>query len=184
MDEVTEKISEGAHSVQAQCQKYFDLIEGGICIVPADGTERIVFANQKAAALYGCEDAEDFLHAFSSDYRNLVEEADYKPLSELAGDHPEHFLLSFHYRTKEWHFRKAEGVGSLKDTPFGKAYVLLLFSAEQISSDLKGQDFTGVLGMHDFFQEALRQAKERLSLPAVRALCPVSLDLTNFKEYN
>ena len=38
--------------------------------------------------------------------------------------------------------------------------------------------------MHDFFHEALRQAQERLSLPAVRALCPVCLDLTNFKEYN
>ncbi|SFO24812.1 diguanylate cyclase (GGDEF) domain-containing protein [Eubacterium pyruvativorans] len=184
MDEVRENIPADPHPVPAQCQKYFDLIEGGICIVPADGTERIVFANQKAAALYGCEDAEDFLQTFSSDYRNLVEEGGYKPLSELAGAHPEHFLLSFHYRTKERHFRKADGVGSLKDTPFGKAYVLLLFSAEQISSDLKAQNFTGVLGMHDFFHEALRQAQERLSLPAVRALCPVCLDLTNFKEYN
>ena len=73
MDEVRENIPAGPHPVPAQCQKYFDLIEGGICIVPADGTERIVFANQKAAALYGCEDAEDFLQTFSSDYRNLVE---------------------------------------------------------------------------------------------------------------
>ena len=170
--------------IQGQCQQYFDLVEGGICIVLADGSERIVFANGKMTSLYECEGVDDFLLLCSSNFRNLVEEEDYRPLSEIAVNHPEHFSLSFHYQTRGRHFRKAEGVGSLKETPFGQAYVLLLFSAEQVSSDLKGEDKTGVLGMHDFFKEALRQAEKRVSRPEIRALCPVCFDLTSFKEYN
>ena len=169
---------------QRQCQQYFDLVEGGVCFVLADGTERIVFANGKMASLYECEDVDDFLLLCSSNFRNLMEEEDYSSLLEIAANHPEHFSLSFHYQTKGRHFRKAEGVGSLKETPFGQAYVLLLFSAEQLSSDLKGEDKTGVLGMHDFFKEALRQAEQRMSHPEVRAFCPVCFDLTSFKEYN
>lgn len=169
---------------QKQFQQYFDLVEGGICIVLADGTERVVFANKKAASLYECEDAKDLLLLCASNFRNLMEEEDYRPLSETSREHSEHFPFSFHYQTKGRHFRKAEGVGSLKDTPYGRAYVLLLFSSEQVASDLKGQDKTGVLGMHDFFKEALRQAEQRMSHPEVRAFCPVCFDLTSFKEYN
>ncbi|WP_194608894.1 EAL domain-containing protein [Clostridium vitabionis] len=160
------------------------MIEGGVCIILADGTEKVVFANGKAASLYECADAEDFLSFVSSGFRSLMEEEDYRPLAEMADGHPEHFPLSFQYRTKKGHFRKAEGVGSLRDTPFGRAYVLLLFSAEQIASDRRGLDKTGVLGAHDFFEEARKQATEQRALPSVRALCPVSLDLTSFKEYN
>ncbi len=39
-------------NVQAQLQQYYDLLNGGICFVLADGTERIAFANQKMASLY------------------------------------------------------------------------------------------------------------------------------------
>ena len=170
--------------LREQCHQYFDMIEGGVCIVTADGTERIVFANGKAASLYECADAEDFLSFVSSGFRSLMEEEDYRPLAEMADGHPEHIPLSFQYRTKKGHFRKAEGVGSLRDTPFGRAYVLLIFSAEQIASDQRGLDKTGVLGAHDFFEEARKQATEQRALPSVRALCPVSLDLTSFKEYN
>ena len=171
-------------NVQEQLQQYYDLLDGGVCLVLADEAEQIAFANQKMASLYECEDAQEFLQTFSTSYRNLMEEEDYRPLAELSGEHPEHFPFSFHYRTKAGHFRKAQGVGSLKDTPVGRAYVLMIFSAEQIASDLKGNDNTGVLGMHDFFKEAAHQAEKRMSQPAVRALCPVCFDLTSFKEYN
>ena len=184
MNEVLTNMPEQDDHLQAECRQYFNLIEGGICLVRTDGTERIVFANEKAAALYECENAEDFLDFCSSSYRNVMEEEDYKPVSVTAGDHPEHFPFSYHYRTCKGHFRKAEGVGSLKDTVFGKVYMLLFFSAEQISSDLRGDDKTGVMGMHNFYEAALRQAKKRITLPDVRAFCPVSFDVTSFKEYN
>ena len=170
--------------IQMQFQPYLDLIDGGVFFVLSDGTEQIAAANKMAASLYECEGAEDLLRFCSSNYRNLMEEEDYEPLSEIAREHPEHFPLAFHYKTKAGHFRKVEGVGSLKETPCGRAYVLLLFSSEQISIDRKSKDITGVLGMHDFFQEALQQAKERMALPTVRAFCPVCFDLTSFKEYN
>ncbi len=93
--------------LREQCHQYFDMIEGGVCIVTADGTERIVFANEKAASLYECADAEDFLSFVSSGFRSLMEEEDYRPLAEMADGHPEHIPLSFQYRTKKGHFRKA-----------------------------------------------------------------------------
>ena len=179
---VEEPLQDG--DIQAQLEGCFDLVEGGVCIVLADGTERVAFASGKLASLYGCEDAQELLRLCSSSFRNLMEPEDYRPLSEVAEDRPEHFALSYHYQTKARHFRKAEGVGSLRDTPLGRAYVLLVFSAEQLSSDLRDEDKTGVLGMHDFFQEALRRAEERTSRPSVCAFCPVSFDLTSFKEYN
>ena len=170
--------------LRAQCQELYDLIEAGVLIVRADGSGRIVFANGRAASLYGCEDERDLMRLCSSSFRGLMEGEDYRALLESSGSHPERFAFSYCYQTKQGHFRKAEGVGSLKDTPFGSAYVILLFSAEQLSSDLRGQDKTGVLGMHDFYKEALEQAERRRGLPAVRALCPVSFNLTDFKEYN
>lgn len=184
MNEISTGMSGREHQLQAQCRQYYDLIDGGICFVLPDETERIIFANEKAASLFECENADDLLLFSSSSYRNLVEEEDYRPLPELAGEHPEHFTFSFNYQTKKRHFRKADGVGSLRDTPLGQAYVLLFFSAEQISNDLRDDYNTGELGMHDFFQEALRQAEERMSSPSVSDFCPVSFDLTSFKEYN
>lgn len=170
--------------LRAQCQELYDLIEAGVLIVRADGSGRIVFANGRAASLYGCEDERDLMRLCSSSFRGLMEGEDYRALLESSGSHPERFAFSYCYQTKQGHFRKAEGVGSLKDTPFGSAYVILLFSAEQLSSDLKGQDKTDVLGMHDFYKEALEQTERRRGRPAVRDYCPVSFNLTDFKEYN
>ena len=169
---------------QEQYKEDFDLIEGGVCFVLADGSERIVFANKKIAALYECDTVEMFMQFCSANYRNLMEEEDYKPLSALGNGHLNHIPISFDYQTKNGHFRKAQGIGTLKDTRFGKAYVLLLFSVEQISSDMQIKDQTGVLGMHDFLKLALKQAEKRVARYEIRSFCPVSFDLTSFKEYN
>ena len=177
-------VSEQSERLQAQYEPYYDLIDGGVCFVLADRTERIVFANREAASLYECEDPEAFLQFCSSRYQNLMEEEDYRPLDELAGDHPEHIHFSYHYRTQKGHFRKVQGIGARKETAFGQAYVLLLFSSEQITSDQNAGDKTGVLGMHDFFQVALQQVKKRLEDHTVYRFCPVSFDVTSFKEYN
>ena len=173
-----------AFSLQEQYKEDFDLIEGGVCFVLADGSEQIVFVNKKMAKLYECEDIETFMKFCSCNYRNLIEEEDYRPLSELAQGHPEHIPLFFNYQTSNGHFRKAQGIGTLKETSYGQVYVLLLFSLEQIASDMKTRDHTGLLGMHDFFQLALQRAQQRIAQPDIRAFCPVSFNLTSFKEYN
>ena len=77
----TADITEQQLHEKGQYQQDFDLIEGGICFVLADGSERVVFANRKAALLYECEDAESFLQFCAGNYQNLIEEEDYKPLS-------------------------------------------------------------------------------------------------------
>lgn len=184
MDKIITDITEQEYQLQKRYHEDFDLIDSGVCFVLADGTERIVFANEKVASLYECENSETFLKFCSSRYMNMMEDEDYKPLAEMANRNPEHIPISFNYQTKNGHFRKAEGIGSLKETPFGQTFVLLLFSAEQISSDMQAPDKTGVLGMNDFFKAAFDQAEKRNSFPEVRELCPTSFDLTSFKEYN
>ena len=57
---------------QEQYKEDFDLIEGGVCFVLADGSERIVFANKKIAALYECDTVEMFMQFCSANYRNLM----------------------------------------------------------------------------------------------------------------
>ena len=68
----TADITEQQLHEKGQYQQDFDLIEGGICFVLADGSERVVFANRKAALLYECEDAESFLQFCAGNYQNLT----------------------------------------------------------------------------------------------------------------
>ena len=170
--------------IRDRYHRYFDLLEGGVCIVLADGTERVAFASNPTAVLYECGDEEEFLNLISSSFRNMMVPEDYKPLAGIAKDHPEHFYFSFHYQTKENHFRKTECAGSLKNTSFGMAYVIQIFSSEQISSDRTADGKTGLPGMHQFFGEALFRMKEQMRLHQASSFCPVSFDVTNFKEYN
>lgn len=172
------------NTAREQYHQYYDLLEVGICMVLADGTERIAFASRQTALLYECGSEEEVLDFCSSSYRNMVDEEDYKPIAEIAGAHGDHFYLTFHYRTKNAHYRKAEGIGWLKKTDFGPAYILQLFSAEQIAEDRKSDDMTGLLGRHDFFNEALRRAQKQKANHTLRAFCPVTFDVTRFKEYN
>ncbi len=46
MNEISTGMSGREHQLQAQCRQYYDLIDGGICFVLPDETERIVFANE------------------------------------------------------------------------------------------------------------------------------------------
>ncbi len=167
-----------------QYHQSFDLLDGGVFMILADGTERVVFASSRTAALYECGSEEEFLELCSSRFRGMVDFDDYKPLDEIAGNHPEHFYFSFHYQTKKGYFRKAESSGSLKETLFGKTYVLQMYSSEQISTDRTADENTGLPGMHEFFQTALLRAKEQIKIHREGAFCPVSFDVTNFKEYN
>jgi PAS domain-containing protein len=91
-----------------QYHQSFDLLDGGVFMILADGTERVVFASSRTAALYECGSEEEFLKLCSSRFRGMVDFDDYKPLDEIAGNHPEHFYFSFHYQTKKGYFRKEQ----------------------------------------------------------------------------
>ncbi|MDY6334726.1 MAG: hypothetical protein SPL56_07985, partial [Lachnospiraceae bacterium] len=83
---------------------------------------------------------------------------DYKPVKEIVNPETGRFHITFHYLTRQKHFRKAEAVGSPRDTAFGRVYLIELFSDEQIAEDRKSDDNSKLLGMHDFYREALRRA--------------------------
>lgn len=107
MDKIITDITEQEYQLQKRYHEDFDLIDSGVCFVLADGTERIVFANEKVASLYECENSETFLKFCSSRYMNMMEDEDYKPLAEMANRNPEHIPISFNYQTKKWPLSKS-----------------------------------------------------------------------------
>lgn len=173
-----------ADSAREMYHQNYDLLEGGICMLSADGAERVIFASGPAAGLYECDSEKEFLALISSRFQNMMVPEDYKPVAEIANPDTGRFHLTYHYLTRQKHFRKAEAVGSLRDTAFGRVYLVQFFSDEQIAEDRKSDENTDLLGMHDFFREALRRAVVRKEDGTLGKFCPVSLDVTRFKEYN
>lgn len=171
-------------NIRNQYHEFYDLLNGGICLVKADADETIVFANQNMAELYECESEEEFLTYCDSSYHHMMDADSYRPLNELAKSHPEHFHFTFHYRTKEGHFRQAEGIGALRRTAFGLTYVIQLFSMEQIAEDQESDGNTGLPGMNEFFNAVLQCARDHKERHSLTTLCPVNFNVTRFKEYN
>ena len=173
-----------ADSAREMYHQNYDLLEGGILMLAADGSEQVIFASRPAAGLYECDSEEEFLTLISSRFQNMMVPEDYKPVKEIVNPETGRFHITFHYLTRQKHFRKAEAVGSPRDTAFGRVYLIELFSDEQIAEDRKSDDNSKLLGMHDFYREALRRAVERKEDGTLGKFCPVSLDVTRFKEYN
>ena len=173
-----------ADSAREMYHQNYDLLEGGVLMLAADGTERVIFASRPAARLYECDSEEEFLSFCASRFQNMMVPEDYKPIAEIMNPETGRFHITYHYLTRQEHFRKAEAVGSPQDTAFGRVYLVQFFSDEQIAEDRKSDENTNLLGMHDFFREALRRAVARKDDGTLGRFCPVSLDVTRFKEYN
>ena len=164
--------------------QYFDMLEGGVLVILADGSERIVFASERAARLYECASEEEFLDFCGASYQNIVSANDYIPLSEMAEGREKHFHLLFHYWTKGKHYHKAQGPGKVQKMPFGRVYLIQLFSSEQIADDLKSDGYTDLPGMHDFYRQAQQFIQEKSTERGRKRYCPVVFDITRFREYN
>lgn len=93
-------------------------------MLSADGAERVIFASGPAAGLYECDSEKEFLALISSRFQNMMVPEDYKPVAEIANPDTGRFHLTYHYLTRQKHFRKAEAVGSLRDTAFGRVYLV------------------------------------------------------------
>ena len=53
-----DKMAEMMLDESRQYAQYFNLLQGGVCMIAADGSERIVFASRQMALLFECEDEE------------------------------------------------------------------------------------------------------------------------------
>ncbi len=122
-----------ADSAREMYHQNYGLLEGGILMLAADGAEQVIFASRPAAGLYECDSEEEFLTFISSRFQNMMVPEDYKPVKEIVNPETGRFHITFHYLTRQKHFRKAEAVGSPRDTAFGRVYLIELFSDEQIA---------------------------------------------------
>ena len=117
-----------ADSAREMYHQNYDLLEGGVLMLAADGTERVIFASSPAARLYECDSEEEFLSFCASRFQNMMVPEDYKPIAESANPETGRFHITYHYLTRHEHFRKAEAVGSPRDTAFGRVYLVQFFS--------------------------------------------------------
>ncbi|MDD6789513.1 MAG: EAL domain-containing protein, partial [Lachnospira sp.] len=177
-------MSEVDASIREQLSQCVALLGESVCIVLADGSEKVVFASDQTARLYDCESAAEFLDFCSGSYRNMMTAADYIPMAEEEHTECRYFHVRFHYLTKKGRYCKAEGISRLKDTPFGKAYVLELFSSEMLAELRKTDGYTNLPGSHDFFIAAMKQADVLRREGRLSEFCPVYFDVSHFREYN
>ena len=79
----------------------YDLLEGGILMLAADGAEQVIFASRPAAGLYECDSEEEFLTFISSRFQNMMVPEDYKPVKEIVNPETGRFHITFHYLTRQ-----------------------------------------------------------------------------------
>ena len=172
------------NGMRDQLHRFYDLLGEGICIVLADGSERVVFVSSQTAQLYECTSEDEFLAYCGGSYQNMMNTSDYVSLEKTMSAGADFGHLSFHYLTKNGKYRKAEGFSRLKDTPFGKAYIVELFSADLVAEERKSDGITNLPGTHDFYKQALETAKHKMADGSLKEFCPVYFDITHFREYN
>lgn len=168
-----------------ELHRYYDRMAGGICLIRADRTEKILFVNARMPELYGCSSEEEFMRFCGGTFKGMVEEQDYYSLPDLKAGREDTKIISFHFRNRADHFRYAEGpIKRLSMEGVGDVLLLQIFPAEEIRSTLKADELTGLPGMHDFFNAALEEQKKRIEDNTAAELCPISFNVANFREFN
>lgn len=165
--------------------KYYDGLAGGVCLISADRSEKILFINDKVPGMYACADEAQFMELCGGTFRGMIERSDYLTLMDLEIRQGEFKMISFHYQNRDQHFRYVEGPVSRIQMENGQAVILLqFFPASEIRANRKTDERTGLPGMYDFFSAALAEQKKRLADNTFMDLCPVSFNVANFREYN
>lgn len=89
----------------------------------------------------------------------MIDREDYYPVAHMSeSDHSE--FVTFRFRTRDDHFRRAEGSASVISFEDGtKAWLLQIISSELKGSSAQNDPLTGLLGMRLFFRKALMVAR-------------------------
>ena len=170
----------GLGEIQDNLHRYYDRLTSGICLIGMEPGDPILFVNKGMLKIYHCVDEAEFYRFTGRRFQGMVDGEDYYPVAHMSEpDHSE--FVTFRFRTRDEHFRRAEGAVSVVSLEDGKKVWLL----QIISSDLKGSStqndpLTGLLGMRLFFKKALQVArrespKGRLSILPISASIILSM---------
>lgn len=114
----------------------------------------------------------------------MIDREDYYPVAHMSeSDHSK--FVTFRFRTRDDHFRRAEGSASVISFEDGtKAWLLQIISSELKGSSAQNDPLTGLLGMRLFFRKALMVARQESPKGRLSLYCPTYFNLTNFRLYN
>ncbi|MCC6093574.1 MAG: EAL domain-containing protein [Eubacterium sp.] len=164
---------------------FYDRLDIGICIVTADESESILFANRGVFHLYQCPDEESFFNLTRGTFSGMkAADSDVPSLSVIIGQIQESSSFFYSYRTQDGHFRKAEAFIRRSSIDGAPVYFMEILSPERVSHVLKSDGLTGLLGQKDFFNAALALSEKNRQTHTISAYCPVYFNITNFREYN
>ena len=168
----------------------FDAVPGALCLITADSEERVAFVNREALALYQCDDRAAFDRLTGGRFRGMAVDGFAKSLSaRLRSDDAEaeasdYRYLSFSLRGAKGHFVQVEG--SAKRVSFeGRDYwSLLIVDMRQRTVGVEKESVTGLMGMHEFFEESGAIAADDRERGVYGTRFPVFFNIANFKAYN
>lgn len=174
----------GLEEIQGELHRYYDRLTSGICLIGMEAGEPILFVNKGMLKIYHCMDEAEFYRFTGRRFRGMVEGEDYYPVAHMSEpDHPE--FVTFRFRTRDDHFRRAEGSASVISLEDGtKAWLLQIISSELKGSSTHNDPLTGLLGMRLFFKRALQVARQESPKGRLSEYCPTYFNLTNFRLYN
>ena len=129
-------------------------------------------------------DKAEFYRFTGRRFRGMIDREDYYPVVHMSeSDHSE--FVTFRFRTRDDHFRRAEGSASVISFEDGtKAWLLQIISSELKGSSTQNDPLTGLLGMRLFFRKALMVARRENPKGRLSLYCPTYFNLTNFRLYN
>lgn len=171
-------------TIEASLHQYYDRLASGICLIGMEPEEPILFVNKGLLRIYHCSDEADFYGFTGGQLRGMIDADDYHPISHLDKSAKANFI-SFGFRTRDDHFRQAEGTANFITLEDGrKVWLLQVISSEIKSGSTRRDPLTGLLGMRVFFEKALILARKENEAGHLSRYCPIYLNLTNFRLYN
>lgn len=174
----------GLEEIQGDLHRYYDRLTSGICLIGMEAGEPILFVNKGMLKIYHCIDEAEFYRFTGRRFRGMIDREDYYPVAHMSeSDHSK--FVTFRFRTRDDHFRRAEGSASVISFEDGtKAWLLQIISSELKGSSAQNDPLTGLLGMRLFFRKALMVARQESPKGRLSLYCPTYFNLTNFRLYN
>lgn len=146
-------------SIQAELHRYYDRLTSGICLIGMESGEPILFVNKGMLKIYHCMDEAEFYRFTGRRFQGMVDGEDYYPIAHMSEPDRSEFVI-FRFRTRDDHFRRAEGSASVISLENGtKAWLLQIISSELKGSSTQNDPLMGLLGMRLFFKRALQVAR-------------------------
>lgn len=166
----------------------FDAVPGALCLITADVEECIVYANKEMLDLYRCADIAAFARHTGGRFLGMVADEAPMPLSCYASaagiESGDYCYVSFTLRDAEGHFVQVEGSAKRVRIEGGSYWSLLIADMRKRRAGLEGDDVTGLMGVHEFYEKSGVLAERDVARGAYGTRYPIYFNVANFKAYN